>query len=440
LPWRHPETQTAGFWLPQVGPHGHVTTSDWQTTLSVSPTEELLEQVDVYTIMKRTTFIATLAACFVGVLGALQVDRMVTARNKPDDIFAESKPFFGSIRPAKADPLAAPAFDFREAAKRVMPSVVSVDRFDKVRGFFDQQASERETGTGSGVIVSKDGIIVTNNHVVEAQSMGRRGQAVSPRVQVRLFDGRKVEAKILGTDPRSDLAVLKIEAPNLQPVDLGSSTSLEVGEWVMAVGNPLGFDNTVSVGVVSSKKRNLPIGENGIVEGIQTDAAINPGNSGGALCNAQGQLIGINSAIASSTGQSVGIGFAIPIDRAKKIVNDIVKYGAPRYAGLGVSYVGNLAGQLDNPYARQYVADYIKREDFPNYGLLLNQVSGPAAAAGMTTNDFLLEVDGQKIESTFDLNKVILPKNVGEKVKVKFWHAGQTKETTITLTEIKPTI
>ncbi|MEI7576281.1 MAG: trypsin-like peptidase domain-containing protein [Armatimonadota bacterium] len=390
--------------------------------------------------MKRTTFIATLAACFVGVLGALQVDRMVTARNKPDDIFAESKPFFGSLRQVKAEPLAQPAFDFREAAKRVMPSVVSVDRFDKVRGFFEQQASERETGQGSGVIVSQDGVIVTNNHVVEAQAMGRRGQAVSPRVQVRLFDGRKVEAKILGTDPRSDLAVLKIDAQNLQPIDLGSSSNLEVGEWVMAVGNPLGFDNTVSVGVVSSKKRNLPVGENGLVEGIQTDAAINPGNSGGALCNAQGQLIGINSAIASGTGQSVGIGFAIPIDRAKKIVNDIVKYGAPRYAGLGVSYVGNIAGQLDNPWVRQEVADYLKREDFPSHGLLLNQVGGPAASAGIKANDFLLEIDGQKVETTFDLNKVILTKNIGDKVKVKFWQAGQTKEVTIALTEIKPTI
>lgn len=376
----------------------------------------------------------------MGVLGALQVDRMVTAHNKPDDVFADSKPFFASVRPANAEPLAQPAFDFREAAKRVMPSVVSIDRFDKVRSFFDQQASERETGQGSGVIVSKDGIIVTNNHVVEAQAMGRRGQAVAPRVQVRLFDGRKVSAEILGTDPRSDLAVLKIKADNLQPIDLGSSSTLEVGEWVMAVGNPLGFDNTVSVGVVSSKKRNLPVGENGLVEGIQTDAAINPGNSGGALCNAQGQLIGINSAIASGTGQSVGIGFAIPIDRAKKIVNDIVKFGGPRYAGLGVSYVGSIAGQLDNPWVRQEVADYIKREDFPNHGLLLNQVGGAAAAAGIKVNDFLLEIDGQKVETTFDLNKVILTKNVGEKVKVKYWQAGQTKETTVTLTEIKPTI
>jgi serine protease Do len=136
----------------------------------------------------------------------------------------------------------------------------------------------------------------------------------------------------------------------------------------------------------------------------------------------------------------VGIGFAIPIDRAKKVVNDIVKFGAPRYAGLGVSYDPRLAGQLDNPYARQFVAEQLKREDFPNHGIWLNAVSGPSEAAGIKSGDFILEIEGQKIESTFDLNKVVLTKNAGDKVKVKFWQAGQTKETTITLTEIKPSI
>jgi S1-C subfamily serine protease len=293
--------------------------------------------------MKKTGFVLTLAACFMGVFGALQADKWLSAHNKPDDIFVQSSPNYGKVKQINADPLPAPAFDFKDAAKRAMPSVVSVDRFDKTRGFMDSQAVERETGTGSGVIVSADGIIVTNNHVV-AGRMTRNGTEVLPRVQVRLYDGQKVEAKVLGTDVRSDLAVLKIEAKNLQPIELGSSSSLEVGEWVMAVGNPLGFDNTVSVGVVSSKKRNLPVGDQGLVEGIQTDAAINPGNSGGALCNAQGQLIGINSAIASGTGESVGIGFAIPIDRAKKVVNDIVKYGHAKYPVLGIEYEGRLIG------------------------------------------------------------------------------------------------
>lgn len=389
--------------------------------------------------MKKSAFFVTLAACFVGVFGALQADKWLSARDRQNDVFAPESKLKGFIKPANLDPLARPAFDFVTAAERVNPSVVSVDRYDRVRGFMEAQATERETGTGSGVIVSADGIIVTNNHVVEGRQ-NRRGETINPRVQVRLFDGRKVEAKILGLDPRSDLAVLKIDAKNLQPIEIGSSSELKVGEWVMAVGNPLGFDNTLSVGIVSSTKRNLPIGDQGLVEGIQTDAAINPGNSGGALCNAQGQLVGINSAIASNTGQSVGIGFAIPIDRAKKIVNDIVKYGAPRYPGIGVSYVGEVVGQLENPYAREQMAQYIGREDFPTYGLWINTVTGPAATAGIKKNDFLLEINGNRIESSFDLNKAIVTKNIGDTVTIKYWSAGQTKTAQIKLVEIKPTI
>jgi S1-C subfamily serine protease len=389
--------------------------------------------------MNKTGFVLTLAACFIGVSGALQADKWLSAHNKPDDIFVQGAPSYGRVKPINADPLPAPAFDFRDAAKRAMPSVVSVDRFDKMRGFMESTATERETGTGSGVIVSSDGIVVTNNHVVAGRQL-RNGTEVLPRVQVRLYDGQKVEAKILGTDPRSDLAVLKIEAKNLKPIELGSSSSLEVGEWVMAVGNPLGFDNTVSVGVVSSTKRNLPVGEQGLVEGIQTDAAINPGNSGGALCNAQGQLIGINSAIASGTGESVGIGFAIPIDRAKKVVNDIVKFGHAKYPVLGISYAGQIAGHLDDPEVRQYLEQTLSRADFPQTGLFVQAVSGSAATAGIGKNDFIVEVDGQKIDSTFDLNKVLLPKKVGDQVKVKYWHAGQTKEATIALAEAQTNI
>lgn len=388
--------------------------------------------------MKKSGFVITLAACFIGVFGALQVDKMVVAKKTQDDVFSTAKPFTARLIPTAGPNVAAPAFDFRDAAKKAMPSVVSVDRFDKMRGFMESEAVERETGTGSGVIVSADGIIVTNNHVVAGRRT-RNGE-VNPRVQVRLFDGRKIEAKVLGTDPRSDIAVLKVDAKNLTPIETASSSNLEVGEWVMAVGNPLGFENTVSVGVVSSTKRSLPVGDQGLVDGIQTDAAINPGNSGGALTNAQGQLIGINAAIASQSGGSEGIGFAIPIDRVKRIVNDIVKDGRAKYAGLGVEYAPELAGQLQNPYARQYVAEQLKREDFPETGLWVRRASGPAAAAGIKANDFLVAVDGQKIESTFDLNKVLLPKKVGDKVSVKLWSDGQTKTVNVTLAEIQPTL
>lgn len=411
--------------------------------------QELLKQEFVITFtiqsykqstMKKTGFVLTLAACFMGVFGALQADKWISAHRQPDDIFSQGAPAYSTVKAINADPLPAPAFDFKDAAKRAMPSVVSVDRFDKMRGFMESQAIERETGTGSGVIVSADGIIVTNNHVVKAMQTRRGGQGIAPRVVVRTYDGQKLEAKILGTDERSDLAVLKVEGKNLKPIELGSSSTLEVGEWVMAVGNPLGFDNTVSVGVVSSTKRNLPVGEQGLVEGIQTDAAINPGNSGGALCNAQGQLIGINSAIASGTGESVGIGFAIPIDRAKKIVNDIVKYGQAKYPVLGISYAGAIAGHMDDPQVRQYLSQELSRTDFPDTGLYVQAVSGSAASSGIAKNDFILEIEGQKIDTTFDLNKILLPKKIGDKIKVKFWHAGQTKETSVVLSEAQTNI
>lgn len=390
--------------------------------------------------MKKAAFALTVSACFIGVFGALQANKWLEKKASGDDVFSRVASPTARILPAFAPEVPAAGFDFRAAAKKVMPSVVSVDRFDRRPSFFNQDGgSVSKTGTGSGVIVSTDGVIVTNNHVVEGQ-LTRAGKMVYPKVQVRLFDGRKLSAKVLGSDPRSDIAVLKVEANNLQPAEIGSSNSLEVGEWVMAVGNPLGFDNTVSVGVVSSTKRDLPVGEQGLVEGIQTDAAINPGNSGGALTNSQGQLIGINSAIASGTGESVGIGFAIPIDRARKIVNDIVKFGEPRYAGLGVQYVGQLAGQLSNPYAREYVSQQIGRSDFPETGLFIQAASGPAATAGIKANDFILAIDGKEIESTFDLNKAIVTKKAGDKVKVKIWSAGATKELSVTLADLKPTI
>jgi serine protease Do len=380
--------------------------------------------------MKASGYLITLAACFAGVFGALQIDRAMTKRSD-SPVFIESKPDFGAIRKVSSPVVGAPAFDFRSAAKAVIPSVVSVDRIQETQAnLFDNRVVEQETGTGSGVIFSADGVIVTNNHVVEG----------AKTVRVRTSDGQKLTAKVLGLDPRSDLAVLKVVGKNLQPITLGNSGMLEVGEWVMAVGNPLGFDNTVSAGIVSSLKRNLPVGDNGLVEGIQTDAAINPGNSGGALTNAQGELVGINSAIASKSGGSEGIGFAIPIDRVKKIVKDIVAYGSAQYAGLGVSYDPRVVGYLDNFRARAYIAQELGREDFPNYGMLIRTTFGNAAKAGLKKYDFLLEVEGNKIETTFDLNKIILPKKAGDKVKVKFWSAGEVKEATVELSVSKPTI
>jgi serine protease Do len=377
--------------------------------------------------MKKIGFVTIAIAAFIGVIGALQADKFLDRLNDQRAVsFNESQV---PIQPVSFDPnapVAAPAFDFKDAAKKVSQSVVSVDRFERYTRYFDDRVVEAKSGSGSGVVISDTGIIVTNNHVV----------AGAERVQVRFADGKTSEAKVLGRDPRSDLAVLKVEDANLVPVELATRESIEVGEWVIAVGNPLGFDNTVSVGVVSSLKRNLPVGQQGLVDAIQTDAAINPGNSGGALANAQGQLIGINSAIASGTGQSVGIGFAIPIDRVKRITNDIVKYGHAKYAGLGIRYYSNLDGQLANPRFRAYWEQEKGLSNLPDSGIIVGGAEGNAAAAGIKENDVLLEIEGQKLEGTFDLNKILVPRLPGESVKVKLWSRGETKTVTVKLQEV----
>jgi len=373
--------------------------------------------------MKKSAYAFILVAAFAGVFAALRVDRWLDHRPQ-----SENSPVAYNqadvIKPIDYNSADSPP-DFRGAAKKVMPSVVSIDRFEEVRDFFGENRGVQETGQGSGVLLSANGTIVTNNHVV----------AGATQVKVRLNDKRTFTAKVLGTDPRSDLAVIKIDAPNLKPVELGDSANLEVGQWVLAVGNPLGFDDTVSAGVVSSLKRDLPVGQTGLVNAIQTDAAINPGNSGGALTDAMGRLVGINSAIASSTGQSVGIGFAIPVDRVKQVVNDIVKFGHAKYAGLGIGYYPPEV--LSFPRNRQYIANQTGAQDVPESGIVVRSASGTAAQAGIKPMDILLEIDGTPLEGSFTLNKILTPKNPGDKVQVKLWSAGKVKTLTLTLQELK---
>jgi serine protease Do len=384
--------------------------------------------------MKTSHIFLIGAAVFIGVLGAQQVDHFLTARsvtNKGDLLPMHSETNPGIFRNAAFSGSAIPAapFDFRAAAKKVNASVVSIDRFEKITDFFSDNETVRETGQGSGVIVSANGTIVTNNHVVADEN----GQPVQ-ELKVRLSDNRTFTAKVLGNDPRSDLAVVKIDGPNLTPIELSNSSEVEVGQWVLAVGNPLGFSNTVSVGVVSSLKRTLPVGQQGLIDAVQTDAAINPGNSGGALCDSQGRLIGINSAIASGTGQSVGIGFAIPVDRVKTVVNDIVKYGYARYAGLGISYNGTY--DLGNPNYQNALAQKLGVESVPNYGIIVLGLGGAASSSGIKQWDVILMVDGHKIERPLDLNQVLFSKKPGDKVSVKYWTHGKEKSATITLQEL----
>jgi serine protease Do len=277
-----------------------------------------------------------------------------------------------------------------------------------------QQEPRFQEGSGSGFIVSKDGYILTNNHVVDGSDL----------VTVRLLDRREFKAKIVGTDPNTDLAVLKIDAKNLVPAPLGSSSASRVGEWVLAVGNPLG-DNltfTVTSGIISAKGRSLSLpgsSERSIQDFIQTDAAINPGNSGGPLVSVRGEVIGVNSAIASQTGFYSGYGFAIPIDLARKVMDQIITDGKVHRAAIGVS--------VQNATAND--AEYVGLPDIR--GVLVQDFgeNSPAKKAGIEAGDIIISVDGKPVEYVGQLQQQIAFRKPGEKVKVEVARKGGVHKT-----------
>ena len=280
--------------------------------------------------------------------------------------------------------------------------------------FQPRRRPEFEQGSGTGFIVSQDGYILTNNHVVEG----------SDKVIVRLLDRREFTAKVVGSDPNTDVAVLKIDATGLAPAALGDSDRERVGEWVLAVGNPLGdgLTFTVTSGIISAKGRTL----NGlqrtnasISDFIQTDAAINPGNSGGPLVNVQGEVIGINSAIASETGYYSGYGFAIPINLARQVMTQLIQTGKVQRAALGITiaeaspedakYVG-----LNEPYG-------VKVADFPP--------NSPAEKAGLEVGDIIVSIDGKKVERVGQLQQEVGFKVPGDVVNVEVARKGGTRKT-----------
>ncbi|MDM0114259.1 DegQ family serine endoprotease [Variovorax sp. J22R133] len=266
-------------------------------------------------------------------------------------------------------------------------------------------------GQGSGFIVSADGIILTNAHVVKGAT----------EVTVKLTDRRELKAKVLGADPKTDIAVLKVDAKNLPVVTLGSTADLKVGEWVLAIGSPFGFENTVTAGVVSAKGRSLP--DDSAVPFIQTDVAVNPGNSGGPLFNARGEVVGINSQIYSRTGGYQGVSFAIPVDLANKIKDKIVATGKVEHGKLGVAV----------QEVNQTLADSFKL-DSPAGALVANvEKGGPGDKAGLEVGDVVLKVDGTPVVSSGDLPAAISLSSPGDKVKLEVWRKGGTKEITAQL-------
>ncbi len=286
--------------------------------------------------------------------------------------------------------------------------------------FFGPQFRQRQPrkfkqrGQGSGFIISKDGYILTNNHVV--------GDA--DEISVKLSDGRKFKAKVVGKDPQSDVAVIKIDADNLPVLPLGNSDDLEVGEWVIAIGNPFGLTQTVTVGVVSAKGRSR-LGINDYEDFIQTDAAINPGNSGGPLLNIHGEVVGMNTAIFSRSGGYMGIGFAIPINMARAVKDQLVKYGKVIRGWLGV-----VIQEIDEDLAKSFGLS--KAE-----GVLVAEVAedSPAAKGGMKAGDVILKLNGQKVTDVGELRNKIALTPPGTKVTFEILRDGKRKKLKIVIEE-----
>lgn len=354
--------------------------------------------------------------------------------------------FASQSSPESPAPAAVPnqVVDLTYAADKALPAVVHIhylqnsktktvevednpfgDFFDPF-GFFGQGQGQRRQqkvqtpkreATGSGVIISSDGYIVTNNHVV----------ADADELTVTLNDNREYSAVIIGTDPTTDLALIKVDAKDLPAIKVISSDDIKVGEWVLAVGHPLGLRATVTAGIVSAKARSL--GANGVEAFIQTDAAINQGNSGGALVNARGELIGINAMLTSPTGSNIGYGFAIPTTIMNKVVDDLKAYGSVQRAMLGI------AGQDVLKYIDAQKAEGKEVDLDVNEGVYVMEVQddGAGADAGLEKGDVITHIDGKKVTKMAELQEQMARKRPGEKVTIKFIHKKKEKTETVTL-------
>ncbi|MGV3508644.1 MAG: Do family serine endopeptidase [Sphingobacteriaceae bacterium] len=389
----------------------------------------------------------TLLTAFIGGAVAVGGYKLIESKYADNLSLDERQKVYFANNPQKIS--SAGDVDFVQAAGVVSPAVVHIQTTydgsnqnrgggdpmeDMFRDFFGtprgggQRVPQR--ASGSGVIVTPDGYIITNNHVVENAS----------KIDIILTDNRSYEAKVIGTDPSTDLALVKVEAKNLPVVKLGNSDNVQVGEWVLAVGYPFTLQSTVTAGIVSAKGRSIGIlGEgnnprnfrnpeeprvNSAIESfIQTDAAINRGNSGGALVNTQGELIGINAAIASQSGSYEGYGFAIPINLAKKIMDDFIKFGEVKRGFVGITF-----NELDASRAKELGISQIS-------GLYVNDVvdGGGAEAAGLKKGDIITKVDGNKILSSSDLQEKVGRLRPGDKVKLSYVRDGKENTATVTL-------
>ena len=316
-------------------------------------------------------------------------------------------------------------------AKECSPAVVNIDTETMVkqtpfpfandpffREFFGQELDRYNRmvpmrGKGSGFIVDTAGFILTNNHVVEG----------ADKITVTLLDGRHFPAKLIGRDPTYDLAVIQIKAPNLPAIPMGDSDATEVGEWVVAIGNPLGFEHTVTAGVISGKNRTLQAQDVNFQGFMQTDAAINPGNSGGPLINLDGKVVGINTAIVP---YAQGIGFAVPVNMAKQVMDDLIKHGEVKRGWLGV-----MLQTITPGFAETYKIP-------TNEGAIISDIvkGSPAEQSGLRRGDVVVSVDGKKVKSSQDASLYVRSKLMGDRVKLEIYRDGKKQTVEVKLGEI----
>ena len=387
--------------------------------------------------MKKIVNIAVPTSCLVAVVFSVAAFTNTNAATSPDQVPA----------PVVSSAPAGQPIDLTYAAEKSLPSVVYIkntqnskiqtveysDPFedffsDPFGGFFGrgqggngrrqrQVQTPKRQAAGSGVIISTDGYIVTNNHVVDG----------ADELTVTLNDNKEYSARIIGADATTDLALIKIDAKQLPAIVIANSDNVKVGEWVLAVGNPLGLNNAVTAGIVSAKARSMNTG--GISSMIQTDAAINQGNSGGALVNTRGELIGINAMLASPNGSNIGYGFAIPTSIMNKVVDDLKQYGNVQRAMIGIKG-SDVNLYVDNEKEKGNEVDLGTME-----GIYIAEVvdDGAAADAGLKKGDVITHIDGQKIKSFGELQNVIAQKRPGDKIAINYLRDKKKKEVTLTL-------
>ena len=389
--------------------------------------------------MRKVVWIS-LASFALGILLAGYIFVYLPDKKAETRSFLEQPAASGGLFAGEA-PQVRPDLDFVKVSDKVGPAVVKIecekverqsamgmpdmpgdDFWERFFGSPRQRPQEyKSTVQGTGFFISADGYILTNNHIVES----------AQKTKVFTVQGDEFAAKIIGTDPKTDVALIKIEAKNNPYAELGDSSKVQVGEWVLAIGNPLGMEHTVTAGIVSAKGRQLGLGDNNYEDFIQTDAAINRGNSGGPLVNMKGEVIGINSNILTPTGGSIGIGFAIPANMAKKVVLQLKEKGKVVRGWLGVSI---LTQPIDE--------DTRKLLNLPSRkGALLNSVeaNSPAEKAGMKQYDVVIAMDGQPINDNNDLRMKIADIKPGTKIDLKIIRDGKERTITAVIAELEET-